>query len=83
MQQATTVFLEGLRKQSFSVVLTLAGLIALGWWNLSERKACQGAITALEIEMDSCAAHRLLLSVEVARLRERVNVLASVPARKK
>lgn len=83
MNQAMLVFLDGLRRQSFSVVLTLAGLLALGWWNLIERRSCQNAITALEIEMDSCSAHRLLLSVEVGRLRERVNLLSSVPARKK
>ena len=37
MAKATEIFLDGLRKQSFSVILTLAGLAALGWWNLRER----------------------------------------------
>jgi len=83
MSQATTVFFEGLRKQSFSVVLTLAGLVALGWWNVRERSECQASIAALEIEMDSCTSQRLAMAIEVARLRERVNVLASAPVRKK
>jgi hypothetical protein len=83
MQQATQVFFDGLRKQSFSVVLTLAGLVALGWWNLRERSECQSSIAALEIEMDSCTSQRLSMAIEVARLRERVNVLAEKSVRKR
>lgn len=83
MAKATEIFLDGLRKQSFSVVLTLAGLIGLGWWNMRERADCQASISALEIEMDSCAAKREAMSIEVARLREKINVLASVEPRRK
>lgn len=83
MTEALKIFLESLRKQSFSVILTLAGVLALGWWNLRERSECQSSIAALEIEMDSCTSQRHALAVEVARLRERVNVLASASARKK
>ena len=83
MSQAASIFLDALRKQSFSVILTLAGLVALGWWNLEQKSDCESAIAKLDIEMDSCAAHRQALSVEVARLRERINVLASAPVRKR
>jgi len=55
----------------------------LGWWNVRERSECQASIAALEIEMDSCTSQRLAMAIEVARLRERVNVLASAPVRKK
>lgn len=85
MAKATEIFLDGLRKQSFSVILTLAGLAALAWWNLRERADCQASISALEIEMDSCAAKREAMSIEVARLREKLDLLASAesPRRKR
>lgn len=83
MTKATEIFLDGLRKQSFSVVLTLAGLGVLGWWNLRQKSECDTAIAGMKMEMDSCSARREILSIEVARLRERVNVLAELSVRKK
>lgn len=82
MQEAIKIFLESLRKQSFSVVLTLAGLVCLGWWNVEQKGECDTAIAGLQIQVDSCRSRREALLVEVSALRERVNVLAA-SARKK
>jgi hypothetical protein len=83
MTEAIKIFLESLKRQSFSVILTLAGILALGWWNLRLESNCQSDIAALQIKADSCAAQRVILSMEVARLRERINVLAETSVRKK
>lgn len=83
MSKAVEIFLDGLRKQSFSVILSLGGLFCLGWWSFREKTSCETAIASLQISMDSCAASRERLAIKVARLEEKIQALEARPAVRK
>jgi cell division protein FtsB len=84
MQQAANVFLEGLRKQSFSVILTLAGLCGLGWWSVDQQRGCSEQIEGLREEIRDCQERREALVAQVSELRVKVDILSEFKeARKK
>lgn len=83
MSQATALFLDGLRKQSFSVILTVAGLVGLGWWNLHREGKFEQQIEELRTEIKTCQSQKEMLLAEVSRLDERVKQIASAPVRKR
>lgn len=79
-------FLDSLRKQPFQVVLLLIACVVL-WSMLQEVKhqaletktQLEGKIAQVNTEVRECISQKELLSVELATLRERVNLYLSSP----
>jgi len=82
-------FLDSLRKQPFQVVLLLIACGVL-WSMLQDVKhealetktALEGKIAQVNNEVRECITQKELLSVELATLRERVNLYLSSPKRR-
>lgn len=74
-------FLDSLRKQPFQVILLLIACFVL-WSMLQEvkreavetQKQLEGKIAAINTDVRECITQKELLSVELATLRERVNM---------
>lgn len=86
MTEATKIFLGSLKNQSFSVILTLVGLVALTWWHMRYEEKMDGVVSSLTEQVRTCDTERTALAIEVARLTEKFNALASAdfhPLRRK
>jgi hypothetical protein len=90
MTEFLKVILESLRKQPFQVMLLLVACFFL-WSMLQEVKreaietktALEGKIAQVNTEVRECITQKELLSVELATLRERVNMyLSGAPKRR-
>ena len=84
--QLGDIFLSSLRKQSFSLILTVMGLAGLGWWNLDYKREMNAKVAGLENSVSQCNEKRMELAAEAAALRQQVNYLAlqvESPARRK
>lgn len=82
-------FLDSLRKQPFQVVLLLIACVVL-WSMLQDVKhealetktQLEGKIDQVNAEVRECITQKEILSVELATLRERVNLYLSSPKRR-
>lgn len=82
-------FLDSLRKQPFQVVLLLIACVVL-WSMLQDVKhealetktQLEGKIAQVNTEVRECITQKEILSVELATLRERVNLYLSSPKRR-
>lgn len=75
MPELVKIFLDALRKQSFSLILTVIGLGGLAWWNVEYKREMSAIVTALDAQVKVCSEKREALAVEAAALREKVNIL--------
>ena len=86
LMQLGDIFLSSLRKQSFSLILTVMGLAGLGWWNLDYKREMNAKVAGLENSVSQCNEKRMELSAEAAALRQQVDYLTlqvEAPARRK
>ena len=58
------IFLDALRKQSFSLILTVIGLGGLAWWNVEYKREMSAIVTALDAQVKVCSEKREALAVE-------------------
>lgn len=83
LMDLSSIFLRALEKQPFSLIFSVAGLVAMGWWNLAMEDAAQERqrqtqeqVAALTRSIQDCNEARTQLSVRVAVLETRAEVAA-------
>lgn len=69
------IFLRSLEKQPFSLIFSVAGLVALGWWNwqqqnyaTAQQERTETRILELTQSIADCNEARTQLSIRVATL---------------
>lgn len=84
MNEFLKVFIEALRRQAFSVLILIAGVVYLQFELRESRQSCAkendavrhyyaGMVESLRTEIGDCRKERENLAVEVAILKERIN----------